>query len=77
LSALTKTEGRTPVRWYGIVGAVLVLVGAVWLLQGVGLLQGSVMTGQILWVLVGAVALILGAALVYLGIPRREGASRV
>ncbi len=64
-------------RWYGILGAVLVLVGAVWLLQGIGVLQGSVMTGQMLWVVVGAVALVLGGGLVYLAVPRRGTASRV
>jgi drug/metabolite transporter (DMT)-like permease len=64
-------------RWYGLVGAVLVLVGVVWLLQGVGLLQGSVMTGQTLWVVVGAVALVLGGGLLYLAVPRRGTESRV
>ncbi len=63
-------------RWYGILGAVLVLVGAVWLLQGAGVLQGSVMTGQMLWVIVGAVSLVVGAGLVYLSVPRRGTASR-
>jgi hypothetical protein len=65
------------VRWYSLVGAVLVLVGAVWFLQGVGVLQGSVMTGQSLWLVVGAVAFVLGVVLVYLGISRRGTASRV
>ncbi len=63
-------------RWYGIPGAVLALVGAVWLLQGVGVLQGSVMTGQTLWVIVGAVALVLGVGLIYAALPRRHAASR-
>ncbi len=63
-------------RWFGILGAILALVGAVWLLQGIGLLQGSVMTGQTLWVIVGAVALILGAGLLYLAVPRKGTASR-
>ncbi len=63
-------------RWYGLVGAVLVLVGAVWLLQGIGLLHGSVMTGQLLWVIVGAVALVLGAVLLYLSSARRGTARR-
>ncbi len=64
-------------RWFGFVGAVLVLVGLVWFLQGIGVLQGSMMTGQSLWLIVGAVAFVLGAVLVYLGIPRRGTASRV
>lgn len=64
-------------RWYGFVGAVVVLIGAVWLLQGIGVLQGSVMSGQGLWVVVGAAAVVLGASLLYLGVPRRGPASRV
>ncbi len=63
-------------RWYGLVGAVLALVGIVWLLQGVGMLQGSVMTGQSFWAVVGAVALLLGAGLIFLAIPRRGTATR-
>ena len=63
-------------RWYGIVGAVMALVGAVWLLQGIGLLRGSVMTGQSLWVVVGAAALLVGGALLYLSIFRRSAATR-
>ena len=64
-------------RWYGIVGAVVALVGVVWLLQGIGLLQGSVMSGQSLWVVVGALALVVGAILLYLGVTRGNTASRV
>jgi hypothetical protein len=48
-----------------ILGGLMVLVGIVWLLQGTGLLQGSVMTGQSMWTIIGIIVLILGAVLLY------------
>lgn len=46
-----------------IVGAILVLIGAVWTLQGLNLLGGSFMTGQTQWLVIGAVCAIVGVAL--------------
>ena len=46
-----------------IIGALLVLIGAVWILQGVGLLKGSFMTGEAVWAVIGAVCLVIGVAL--------------
>lgn len=43
-----------------VVGALLVLAGGVWFLQGVGILPGSFMTGQLRWALYGAMAIALG-----------------
>jgi hypothetical protein len=43
-----------------ILGSLLVLVGAVWILQGVNVLPGSFMTGQIQWAIFGAIAVIAG-----------------
>ncbi|QRP46466.1 hypothetical protein [Amycolatopsis sp. FDAARGOS 1241] len=52
-------------RWITLaVGAVLVLVGAVWVLQGAGVITGSFMTGQKLWFLIGLVAFLVGVVLV-------------
>ncbi len=48
-------------------GAVLALVGGVWLFQGIGILLGSVMTSQPFWAIAGAVTLIVGVALFVLG----------
>lgn len=50
-----------------IVGGLMALVGAVWLLQGVGILPGSFMTGQAFWAVVGAVFLAVGGSLVLAG----------
>ena len=43
------------------IGIVLVVVGGVWVLQGIGVAQGSVMTGNALWAVIGAVLVIAGA----------------
>jgi hypothetical protein len=43
-----------------VLGVVLALIGAVWTLQGAGLLGGSFMTGSRLWLVIGLVALVAG-----------------
>jgi uncharacterized membrane protein HdeD (DUF308 family) len=48
----------------GVAGLVLCAVGVVWFLQGVGVLHGSFMTGRAQYAVLGAVALVLGLALV-------------
>ena len=52
-----------------IIGGVLCLIGIVWLGQGIGLIGGSFMTGEVLWAVIGAVCLFFGAMLL-------RGASR-
>ena len=55
-------------RWALIVpGGLMVVVGGTWLLQGVGVLPGSFMTGQAFWAVVGALVLVAGAVLCYAG----------
>jgi len=46
-----------------IIGALLVLVGAVWILQGIGLLKGSFMTSEAVWAIIGVVCVAIGAVL--------------
>jgi hypothetical protein len=46
-----------------VAGALLVLVGAVWLGQGTRLIQGSSMTGSTFWAIVGALCVIAGLGL--------------
>ena len=48
-----------------VVGGLMAVVGGVWLLQGVGVLPGSFMTGQAFWAIVGAVLLAAGGALIF------------
>jgi hypothetical protein len=46
-----------------IVGSLLVLLGATWFLQGINVLPGSFMTGQIRWAVYGGIAVAAGIAL--------------
>ncbi len=48
----------------GIIGVLLTLGGAIWFLQGIGLLPGSFMTGDEFWAVAGFLAVILGLALI-------------
>lgn len=45
-------------------GAVLVVVGGVFTLQGLGYLAGSPMTGVTMWAIIGPVLAVIGLALV-------------
>ena len=47
-----------------IIGIILVVVGIVWVGQGVGLIGGSFMTGEAIWAVIGAVAILFGGALI-------------
>ena len=47
-----------------ILGAVLVLLGAIWFLQGINVLPGSFMTGQTRWAIYGGIAGVAGISLI-------------
>jgi len=47
-----------------IVGAILIIFGAIWFLQGINILPGSFMTGQIRWAVYGAIAAAAGIGLI-------------
>ena len=55
------------------VGGLMALVGAVWLLQGIGVLPGSFMTGQVFWAVTGAISLAIGGVLVRAGLRTGRG----
>jgi hypothetical protein len=46
-----------------ILGVLLVFFGAVWFLQGINVLPGSFMTGQIRWAVYGGIAAVAGVGL--------------
>jgi len=50
-----------------IVGGLMILMGGVWLLQGISILPGSFMTGQMFWAVMGGVFLAVGGLLVLAG----------
>jgi hypothetical protein len=45
-----------------VLGVLLVLVGAVWIGQGLGWIHGSTMTGSTFWAVAGVVCVIAGVA---------------
>lgn len=63
-------------RWALMVsGVVLALLGTVWLLQGLNLLPGSFMTGQVFWAWAGLLTLVVGIGLLFAA-ARRPGGGR-
>jgi hypothetical protein len=52
-----------------VAGVVLCIVGAVWFGQGVGWIGGSFMSGEAMWAVIGAVAIVFGVVLLR---PRRS-----
>ena len=50
-----------------VLGVILVLVGLVWIGQGLSLIPGSFMTGDRMWFYTGLVMVVVGAVLIILG----------
>ena len=46
-----------------IVGVILIVFGCIWFLQGINVLPGSFMTGQIRWAVYGGIAVAGGVSL--------------
>ena len=60
-------------RGLGIaLGAIMVLMGAIWTFQGLGYLEGSAMTGVDTWAMIGPIVAGLGVALVIVAARKRE-----
>jgi hypothetical protein len=51
-------------------GMLLVATGTVWIVQGIGVLEGSFMTGQAFWAWTGAIAVLIGLPLIVQGFRR-------
>jgi hypothetical protein len=54
-----------------VLGALLVLVGLVWIGQGLGYVKGSFMTGAMVWAWIGAGTAVVGAAMILLSLRLR------
>lgn len=54
-----------------VVGVLMLLMGAIWFLQGINVLPGSFMTGQIKWAVYGA-CMVVGGLLVLARANRRR-----
>jgi hypothetical protein len=48
---------------FNIIGVLLMVSGSVWFLQGINVLPGSFMTGQIRWAVYGGIAIVVGVIL--------------
>ncbi len=55
-----------------VLGILMVLMGGVWILQGISVLPGSFMTGQMQWAAYGVVAVIVAAALLVASTRRKS-----
>ena len=56
-------------RWALLtIGVIMVLLGALSLLQGVGIVPGSFMTGDSFWATTGLLVAIVGAVLCFFGL---------
>jgi hypothetical protein len=53
-------------------GALLVIAGVVWGLQGLGYLGGSVMSGVTFWAVAGPLVALAGLAMAVTGVRRRS-----
>ena len=47
-----------------VIGVVLILAGSIFFLQGINILPGSFMTGQIQWAINGAILVVIGVGLI-------------
>lgn len=60
---------RQRIRWRSVIGgALLALAGTVWALQGAGVIAGSAMSDNTLWLVIGLPVAALGAFLVWRGV---------
>jgi len=63
--------------WFRLaLGLLAVVVGLVWTLQGLGTLQGSAMSGDDVWTIIGPVVVVIGLVLLALGLRARNRAKR-
>ena len=65
-----KLVGWTPM----VVGLLAVVLGALWTLQGLDVVGGSVMSGVSVWAIIGPVVAVAGLVLIVVGVRRRTRA---
>jgi hypothetical protein len=59
-----------------IIGVLLTLIGIGWFLQGINVLPGSMMSGQIQWAVYGGIAFVAGIGLLVFANRRKDSASK-
>lgn len=55
-----------------VVGVFLILIGVIWFLQGINILLGSPMSGQLQWSAWGILAAVIGVGLLIYANKRRD-----
>ncbi len=53
-------------------GLLAVVVGAVWTVQGLGYVGGSLMTDRRIWVVIGPIVVLVGLVVLWLGLRSRR-----
>lgn len=61
---------------YVAIGVVLILVGLLWVLQGLGTISGSFMSGSNTWFAIGLLVAIGGVTSVYMGVRGKPATRR-
>jgi hypothetical protein len=54
------------------IGAIVAVMGLIFMFQGLGVIGGSAMTGSTLWAILGPIIALGGIALVVVGLRRRS-----
>jgi hypothetical protein len=54
---------KTMKNFLNVIAVLLILTGGVWFLQGINILPGSFMTGQVQWAIYGSIAVLVGTGL--------------
>ena len=57
------------------VGVIAIVVGVIWVGQGIGLIPGSFMTGDTKWLIIGIVVGLVGIGLMVFGLRRPKRGS--
>ncbi|MEU1679583.1 hypothetical protein ACGFIP_11050 [Micromonospora zamorensis] len=53
-------------------GLLAVVIGAVWTVQGLGYVSGSVMTDEKIWAVIGPIVALVGLVVLWLGLRSRR-----
>jgi hypothetical protein len=57
---------------WGVIGALALIAGVIWTLQGLNILGGSSMSGQTMWAIIGPVVGVAGLALLVMSLVGRR-----
>ncbi|TWP38141.1 hypothetical protein [Leekyejoonella antrihumi] len=55
-----------------VVGVALILAGVIWMLQGLGAIGGSSMSGNTKWAVIGPIVALIGIGITGAGLRRRR-----